>query len=238
MLHLKVFIATVLVATASSHPFNTSSAASAINAFYKNNRFKGAFLTCSIKGCTADLIAQYIAAAKEKRNEDANEIKSKDNALSRLNPLKKTRGGDLAVVEKKKFSVDLRRSVMFLIYGGFYQGCAQEFIFNDILPYLGKGTDMKTVAKKVAVDMAFISPLICIPMAYLVKGVLLGNSVLESYANYWDDVVNKGVLFKNWMIFMPVQCLTFSVIPEHFRVSFVACVSFFWMIMLSCILSS
>jgi len=75
-------------------------------------------------------------------------------------------------------------------------------------------------------------------VAYLVKGLLLGHNAGESIANYWDDVINKGVVYKNWMIFVPVQCLTFSVIPEHFRVSFVACVSFFWMILLSCILSS
>jgi len=155
-----------------------------------------------------------------------------------LNPIRRARGGHLAVEERKKFSIDLRRTLCFLIYGGFYQGCANEFIYNNIYPYLGSGNDLKTVAKKVGLDMGFVSPFICIPMAYLVKGLLLGNTALESIANYWDDVRNKGVVYKNWMIFIPVQCLTFSVIPEHFRVTFVACVSFFWMIILSCILSS
>jgi len=223
-----------LVATASSRPFHLSRATSAISTFYKNNPFKGAFLTCSIKGCSADLVAQYIAASKEQRDEEL----KKDNALSRLNPLKKARGGDLDVSEKRKFSIDLRRSAVFLIYGGLYQGCANEFIYNSILPLLGTGTDWKTVARKVVVDVGFIVPLICIPMAYLVKGLLLGRTVGASYTNYWNDVVNKGVVFKHWMIFIPVQCLTFSVIPQHLRVSFVACVSFFWMIILSCILSS
>ena len=68
------------------------------------------------------------------------------------------------------------------------EGCAQEFIYNDILPILGTGTDMKTVAKKVGVDMGFISPFICIPMAYLVKGLLLGNTFFDSMGDYWDDV--------------------------------------------------
>jgi len=160
--------------------------------------------------------------------------------MNKLNPLRKARGGHLAtdVPKKKGFSVDLRRSLMFLIYGGFYQGCAYEIIYNNVLPLIGTGTDVLTVAKKVAVEMGFICPMITIPMAYLVKGLLSGRPVQESYAKYWFDVVNKGVVYKNWAIFIPVQCLTFSVIPQHFRVSFVACVSFFWMIILSCILGS
>ena len=75
-------------------------------------------------------------------------------------------------------------------------------------------------------------------VAYLVKGLMLGDNIRRSLSNYKYDVIQKGVVYKNWMIFVPVQCLTFSVIPEHLRVSFVACVSFFWMILLSCILSS
>lgn len=166
-MQLKALILASLVAVVTSNPFiNTSRAASAISAFYKTNRFKAAFLTCSIKGCSADLVAQYIAASKEQRDEESKDVKN-DNALSKLNPLKKTRGGDLAVVEeKKKFSIDKRRSLMFFLYGGFYQGCVGEFIYNNILPILGTGTDIKTVAKKVVLDMGFISPLICIPSEY------------------------------------------------------------------------
>jgi len=159
---LKVLINAILIATVSSHP-----ALSAINHFYKNNRFKGAFLTCSIKGCTADLVAQYIAAAKKERQlrDEESKVSAIDNALSKLNPIKKARGGHLTE-RQGHFSLDLRRSAMFLLYGGFYQGCAQEFIYNDVLPHLGTGTDMLTVAKKVGVDMGFIAPFICIPSKF------------------------------------------------------------------------
>ena len=106
-----------------------------------------------------------------------------------------------------------------------------------MLPLLGAGTDVKTVASKVVADTGIICPLMTIPTAYVIKGFLIGNTFVQSMANYVDDVVNKGLLFKNWMIFVPVQCITFSIVPEHFRVSFVACISFFWMIILSSILS-
>ena len=218
-------IATIIalyVPSSNSLPFK------ALNDFYKNHRFQGAFLTCAIKGCSADLVAQSIANRREQKEED--EIRD-NRVLTSL--------GFIPPGSNVKHSYpDLKRSLMFLIYGGFYQGMAQEFIYNDILPKLGRGTDALTVAKKVFVDMAFIAPLICVPIAYLVKGLLLGNSIGQSLQNYKSDVVNEGVIFKNWMIFVPTQCLTFSVVPEHLRVSFVACVSFFWMILLSCILSN
>ena len=172
MVHLKSYItAVILIASSFSSTSTISSceahsAISAINHFYKKNRFKGAFLTCSIKGCSADLVAQYIAGKKKERiqREEESKVTAIDNALSKLNPIKKTRGGD--IIEGKSWKFDHRRSLIFLLYGGLYQGCAQEYIYNDILPILGTGTDVKTVAKKVVLDMAFISPLICIPSKY------------------------------------------------------------------------
>lgn len=231
LLSLLMVAAVVLVTKPSP---TESSPLKILNEFYKTNRFKGAFLTCALKGCSADLVAQTIAAKREQREEEVRLLQEGRTGLQRFNPIK--RNGPVSV--KKTFSLDVRRTLVFLIYGGFYQGCVLEIVYNDILPLLGKGTDVRTVAKKVAADMGFISPLITIPMAYLVKGLLLGNTPVDSIKNYYSDVVHEKVVLKNWMIFVPVQCLTFSVVPEHLRVSFVACVSFFWMILLSCILSS
>ena len=103
MVHLKSYItANIFIASSFSSLSKIPScdahpAISAINHFYKNNRFKGAFLTCSIKGCSADLVAQYIAGKKKERQlrEEESKITAIDNALSKLNPIKKTRGGDI-----------------------------------------------------------------------------------------------------------------------------------------------
>lgn len=250
-----LYTAATILATLSTschaHPFlPTSNIGSTINTFYKEHPFKGAFLTCSIKGCSADLVAQYISSKREYRREQdlLQQLILEEDDEGLLNPfhtlrssLRKARGGELSEGElqerQHKLNIDWKRTLVFILYGGFYQGCAQEFIYNSVLPMLGKGTDMKTVARKVAVDMGLISPLLCIPAAYVIKGSLIGNSFQQSLANYVDDVLHQGVVFKNWMIFVPVQCITFSIIPEHFRVSFVACISFFWMILLSSILS-
>ena len=97
--------------------------------------------------------------------------------------------------EKQTFNVDWSRSLTFILYGGFYQGMVLEFIYNHVLPLFGTGTDITTVARKVAVDMGFISPCITIPTAYVIKGFLIGNTFVQSLANYVDDVLNKGLLF-------------------------------------------
>lgn len=38
------------------------------------------------------------------------------------------------------------------------------------------------------------------------------------------------------MLWGPVQRLTFSIVPDHLRITFIAAVSFFWLIILSTIL--
>ena len=62
-------------------------------------------------------------------------------------------------------------------------------------------------------------------MAYLLK------------AKYIHDIQHQALLQKAFAIWGPVQCLTLSVIPEHYRVTFIALVSFFWLILLSPIIS-
>ena len=190
---LSSLLIAVVVLAAKPSP-TESSPFKILNEFYKTNRFKGAFLTCALKGCSADLVAQTIASKREQREEELRLLQEENSGLQRFNRI--TRSGHISV--KKKFTWDMRRSLVFLIYGGFYQGCVLEFVYNDILPLLGKGTDVRTVAKKVAADMGFISPLITIPMAYLVKGSLIGNTPVDSIKNYYADVVNEGLVLKNW----------------------------------------
>ena len=65
------------------------------------------------------------------------------------------------------------------------------------------------------------------------------NAILDmAFSKYWDDIQTQGLLWKCFALWGPVQCLTFSVIPEHLRVTFIAFVSFFWLILLSHISST
>jgi hypothetical protein len=215
------------------------------------NRFKVAFLTCSTKACAADLVAQWIDRTAEKRriannNEGGGNTKNTQQASP-----------------DKKLSIDFRRAAVFLLYGGLYQGMAQEYIYNDIYATLfGSGTDILTASKKVSAEMFVLTPLLCIPAAYLIKGLLGGNTIRGALKKYRDDVIHRKILFINWSkcfgrhdksaltcaidiykllsvlyhckgIWIPVNFLVFSFVPEHFRVTFVALVSFFWTMILS-----
>lgn len=126
-----------------------------------------------------------------------------------------------------------RRNGAFIAYGGLYQGVAQYFIYNELYPILfGDGTDPWTVAAKVAFDQLVLTPFLCLPMAYLVKAAVFGRSAGEGLAQYAGDA-KKDLLWKFWGIWTPTQCVTFSIVPEHLRIPFIAAVSFFWLVILS-----
>lgn len=179
-----LLLGATLIAKASSLSFFPSQTASLINDFYINqNRFKVAFLTCSTKACAADLVAQWIDRTAEKKR------------------IANT-GGDMnnqQIATDKKISIDYRRAAVFFIYGALYQGMAQEYIYNDIYATLfGSGTDIITAAKKVSAEMFVLTPLLCIPAAYLIKGLMGGNTIKGALKKYRDDVVQKKILFINW----------------------------------------
>ena len=95
---------------------------------------------------------------------------------------------------------EYKRNIAFFFYGGFYQGCVQEHIFNHIYPYLfGNGVDIKTVGMKVLVDIFCVSPFLCLPLAYMIKGSIYKASLLNSIKRYIHDVQVNGLLRKHWI---------------------------------------
>eukprot|EP00956_Cyclotella_meneghiniana_P034088 scaffold101438_cov66-Cyclotella_meneghiniana.AAC.4 len=160
--------------------------------------------TFRLKAGLADIVAQKSQAAKDAKNED-----------------------DVSPFQAK-------RTFAFLMYGGLYQGVAQEIIFNEFFPWLfGQGTDVRTVISKVLFDSFVVTPLLCLPVAYVVKSVIFQYSLKEAFNRYTTDVKQNGLLTKYWCIWGPVQCLTFGVIPQHLRIAWIALVSFFWLIIFS-----
>lgn len=134
--------------------------------------------------------------------------------------------------------ISKRQNLAFFLYGALYQGVAQEFIYNHLYPrWFGVGKDVITVASKVLFDLLLQTTLITLPMAYLIKGIIFQYSAKEAMRRYKDDILNHGLLTKYATLWGPVQCLTFGVVPEHWRVTFIACISFFWLIILSSIAS-
>jgi protein Mpv17 len=141
----------------------------------------------------------------------------------------------IAQTKASASNVDLSRNAAFLVYGGLYQGMAQQFMYSTVFPGMfGHDLDLYGLISQVAFDMTVVGPFLCLPLAYAVKGMFIGNDNVETgLQKYVHDVSSQGLLFKYWALWTPVNFLTFGIIPLHFRVAFVAFISFFWIFILS-----
>lgn len=138
--------------------------------------------------------------------------------------------------QPKSFS--FKRNLALLFYGGLYQGCGQELIYNNLFSMLfGAGTQARTVMTKVCFDMLMVQPFLSLPIAYVIKAPIFGYSFSDSIRRYLVDVKQNRLLQQCWMVWTPTQIVSFMLIPKHLRISFMACVSFFWIILFSSISS-
>lgn len=151
-----------------------------INTFFVKYPYLAAFVICACKASTADLVVQKsTSSTPTTTNGDGS---SKTNNTEKIS------------------SFEYKRNLAFFFYGGAYQGCVQEHIFNHVFPFLfGNGVDIRTVATKVFVDMLIISPFLCLPVAYMIKGAIYKNSFVSSIKRYIHDVRVNNLLMKNWM---------------------------------------
>lgn len=217
---------------------------SMIDNFFQSQPYVSAFLTCGFKATAADVLAQVQEDGGSTSSSDGAPSEGSDEAL----PLAATISSDGDVSEisgpdSRSTSTDLdwQRTYAFLFYGGIYQGLFQEFLYAGLFPSWFPSNDWQSVVSQVALDMSFFTVFLCLPVAYIVKTAFMtdGASLFSvdsakiAIGKYRRDVQERGLLFKYWAIWIPVQTLNFSVVPTHYRVAFVAVVSFFWMFVLS-----
>jgi hypothetical protein len=131
--------------------------------------------------------------------------------------------------------LDWKRNISFRIYGSLYQGIAHEYYsFNHLYPlWFGTGTDIACVATKVLFNLLVQTTFVTLPVAYVIQSTLKEEGLDAAFAKYINDIMNHGLLSKCFALWGPVHCLTFSVV--HWRVTFIAVVSFFWLIIFSSI---
>jgi protein Mpv17 len=126
----------------------------------------------------------------------------------------------------------LRRNFAYVIYGGIFIGLMAHMEYDHLFPLMfGEGHGH--VVEKVLFDDFVSAPLMWLPPAYLIKAMVYDYSLEEGLQKYWYDIQNNALLQRYWTIWVPAQSISFSVVPDHLRVAFMASVSFFWIIMLS-----
>jgi len=212
------------VGSSELNAFEASQLLTAIDQFYETQPYVSAFVTCSLKASAADIVAQSTeeqdvmttstTTTTTTTTTTASMQKQKDEAPSRL---------------------DMQRNLGLTLYGGLYSGLTQQYLYNTMFPQIfGDGRGWFTVFEQVACDMLVLTPFLCLPVCYAVKAsVAEGTSLPSAIQKYVSHVRHEGLLLKYWSLWIPVQCLTFGVIPQHLRIPFVALVSFFWFIILS-----
>lgn len=192
-----------------------------LNSFYKSYPLLSAVTTCSVKGCLADCIAQ-------RRNNAAVEAGNGDDESS-LAGAKSS--------NEPKFS--FRRNAAYVLYGGGVLGVFSDLMFNYVYPFLFGGLGgIVHLTAVVAFDNMVTAPLLWLPPVYCVKAILYGQSLESGIQKYCNDVKQNGLLKQYWTVWFPAQLFNFSLVPAHLRIAFMAAVSFFWMIILSCISSN
>jgi len=134
---------------------------------------------------------------------------------------------------EKKAELDVKRNLAFSLFSGAYLGIGQHFVYNVAFTRLfGSGTDWRTALRKVIADSTVHVPCIYLPLYYPFETVVLGKGGIEDgLKRYAADA--PAVLSTYWCMWPGVHALSFSVIPQELRISFVACVSFFWLVYLS-----
>lgn len=130
-----------------------------------------------------------------------------------------------------KFS--FRRNLSMMLYSGFILGMLCEVMYNNIFPRMFSGVGIARAIKCTLFDGFINAPLIWLPPAYIAKAVVYRYPKREGLQKYIVDVKHNGLLKKYWSLWLPMSMINFLIIPAHFRIAFVAAVSFFWMIILS-----
>uniref|UniRef100_A0A7S0PVC0 Uncharacterized protein n=1 Tax=Asterionellopsis glacialis TaxID=33640 RepID=A0A7S0PVC0_9STRA len=182
----------------------------AISAFYRDFPYLAAFLTCGVKGVSADLIVQ-------------------STTIKRVHKIQ-------AGQKEHEVSMDWKRALTYLLYGAFYQGMVQEYLYNNVFPAVfGTSSDFNTVAIKVVFGTYILTPLITLPTVYMTKALVFGYSLRKALQEYIYDIQKKGLLKKCWLLWTPVNAIAFAFVPEHFRITFIAMVSFVWVMILSAV---
>ena len=171
----------------------------------------------------------------------------------------KTVAADLTVQtvsEKKKLTeVDGRRTATFGLFGVCYLGGVQYAVFNKILPRMwpraevfaarspaGKARDAKGVRSLiglVATEQLIHTPLVFLPAFYITKEAVEGDAaaregtIVDNALAKWRKNLIPDMC-ADMLIWVPSNLVNFAVVPQHFRVPFVALTSFAYTMVLSC----
>ena len=143
-------------------------------------------------------------------------------------------------VHKESTPFDLQRNVAFTAFGALYMGAFVTPIYAYYPVLVGKiysrvfrGATPSSMMQGIGssfIDNAFHSPLLYIPSFYVFVGAMEGQNKTKIWgklkSEWWPSVTAC------WALWIPVQMLTFSIVPKVHRVVFVSSWCLVWNVVL------
>ena len=235
--------------------FDIATSVDDIGSFLHSQPYVSAFLTCSVQNSAADLLSQQQQLLSEQEENETEMESFFGPTIPSTTSASGAVGMEAALQEQLSSlslsssspswsmpsfnGIDMKRNLCFLLYGGFYGGLWNNYVYNTLFPtWFGQDPSIQTVVREVATDMFVLTPFLCLPTLYLIKAVLEQRGFADAMGRYKHSVMEDNLLLKNWAVWLPVQSINFALIPADMRIPFNAAVSFVWMIALSSIASN
>lgn len=220
-----------------------------VSDFYQNFPVQSAVLTCGVKASVADTIAQFKPQFEEQKNIKQQQQLSQNGWQEQL---QRRFGFTNEISSSNENSIDweVTRNLAYVLYGGIFVGLMSHVEYNLVFPVLfGTEKTLETIFKEVFFDNLIVAPVLWLPPAYFIKAWVYSASgsssensgpaaiFQEGLGKYITDVKENQLLLRYWSIWFPAHSISFSVVPDHLRVAFMASISFFWFILFSSISS-
>lgn len=201
---------------------------------------------------------------KNKQNHDRSPASKASHVLlkaSKLSPLEphEIHQIDSSVKDNNFFSSiknineidwEAKRNLAYVLYGGIFVGLMSHVEYSCVFPFIfGNEKSAAITTAKVFFDNLLVAPTVWLPPAYFIKAWVYSSEPVddsstapkgileEGLEKYLADVRDNQLLWKYWAIWFPAQSVSFSVVPDHLRVAFMASISFFWFILFSTVSS-
>ena len=142
----------------------------------------------------------------------------------------------VAVERTELRRLDWTRTALFGLFGLGYQGGFQYFFLNRGFEAVWPGTGLRQVVAKVAAANLISDPVFFFPTFYTLKEVLntrrLGlDSVGAALRNYRANCLMDWR--NSWMVWVPGHVVTYTCVPPHLRMPWIAAASFGYVCALS-----
>lgn len=134
-------------------------------------------------------------------------------------------------VEKRK-TLNTRRLLGMALFSGSFCGCTYHFCFNVAFPRIfGVAQTLRTAAAKAAADAIVVFPFMYMPIYFCFDEVFALGNTKGIVARWHSEIWPAMKQYKN--VWPATMLISFTVVPVELRVTFVAGVSFMWLICLS-----